>query len=177
MPKQTLPIAVDPVRFAENGTDLHGIVLIKNMPRLVPSLFSAEGEVEANVQFGIDQQGIKYLKGQIKAFLTMQCQRCMEAFVYEIISPFTYGMVTSDGEAATLPAQYDPVVVSADNLNMTDMVEEELMINLPIVPMHDPKDCKVTLPIVVVADAEAEAQAKKQHPFKVIESLKVKPTE
>jgi uncharacterized protein len=160
MSKDYLPTQVNPLRFAENATQLHGHLFIKDMQRLTPSLFKSEGEVEVRLQFGIDERGIRFLKGLAIAQLTLQCQRCMEAFVRDISGDFIYAMVS------------DPVFVIDDTLNIQDIVEEELIINLPIVPMHCSEDCKIQLPITVASEPSATQEM--DHPFKVIELLKVR---
>jgi uncharacterized protein len=174
MLNKNLPTHVDPIRFAENAADLHGTLPISAMLRLATSLANTTGDAQVHIQFGIDDR-IKFSKGRVKAELAVQCQRCLEPFVYELNSEFAFGMVATDEKAKELPAKYEPVMVSEAGLNIPEMIEEELIINLPIVLMHDPKDCKVKMPVVVLEDSET-AQPKKVNPFKVIESLKVKPT-
>jgi uncharacterized protein len=174
MLNKKLPTHVDPIRFAENATDLHGALPISNMLRLAPSLANNTGDAQVHIQFGMDDR-IRFAKGRVTAELAVQCQRCLEPFVYELNSEFAFGMVATDEKAKELPARYEPVMVSAEGLNIPEMIEEELIINLPIVLMHDPKDCKVKMPVVVLEDSET-TQPKKVNPFKVIESLKVKPT-
>jgi uncharacterized protein len=174
MSKDNLPIHVDPIRLAENSAELHGKLLVKNMPRLCSSLLNSEGEVEVHIQFGVDRQGIRNLEGQVRAILTLECQRCMEPFTYEVVSDFNYGMVNAEEDAKALPGSYDPVLVKDGRLNIQDMVEEELIVDLPIVSMHDPKDCKIQLPLEVIGDVEPLPEVEKESPFKIIESLKVK---
>jgi uncharacterized protein len=174
MLNNNLPIYVDAARFAEKAANLHGTLAIKDMPRLVSSLANQEGEVVIDANFGIDTQGIKFIKGSVKALVYVLCARCLEVFVQEIISDFSYGLVNTDAKAKKLPKHYEPVLMTDENLNVLEMVEEELIINLPIVPKHDPKSCKVKMPVVVLEDPKA-AQEMKTNPFSVIESLKVKP--
>ena len=175
MSKVNLPKQVDPIRFAENAADLHGKLLVKNMPRLVDSLRAPLGDVAVDIQFGVDRQGIRHIKGQVQTTLTLECQRCLQAFPYEIASDFSYGLVSSEDEAKLLPSSYEPVLVQDGILNIQDMIEEELIVNLPIVSMHDPDDCPVKLPLQVASDEVAAPKVAKESPFKVIESLKVKP--
>jgi uncharacterized protein len=80
--------------------------------------------------------------------------------------------VHTEKEANQLPERYDPLVVTDGALILGDMIEEELIISLPIVPMHDAKQCKATLPFE--SNLGAEAEAEKESPFKVIESLRSK---
>jgi uncharacterized protein len=174
MSKDKLPIQVDPVRLAENASDLHGKLLVKNMSRLCTSLLGTDGEVDVAIKFGVDRQGVRNIEGHVKAELTLQCQRCLEPFTYEVVSDFTYGMVNAEDDAKALPASYDPVLIKDGSLNIQDMIEEELIVNLPIVPMHNPQDCKIQLPLLVAADEESLPAVEKENPFKIIESLKVK---
>jgi uncharacterized protein len=174
MSKDKLPIQVDPIRLAENAADLHGKLPVEKMPRLCTSLLSPSGEVEVHVKFGVDRQGIRNIEGHVKAELTLECQRCLEPFMYEVVSDFTYGMINAEDDAKALPASYDPVLVKDGSLNIQDMIEEELIVNLPIVPMHDEQDCKIHLPLFVASDKEVLPMAEKESPFKIIESLKVK---
>lgn len=174
MLNKNLPTHVDLTRFAENAMELAGVLPLSEMQRLATSLLNTAGEAEVHIKFGIDERKIKFAKGQVKTELSVQCQRCLEPFKYEIISDFAFGMVDTDEKAKDLPPHYDPVLVTGDELNLADMIEEELLINLPIVLMHDPEECKVKMPVVVLEDPEA-TQPKKTNPFKVIESLKVKP--
>lgn len=171
MSKDYLPTQVNALRLAENATDMHGHLLIKSMDRLCASLYVQDGDVEVRLQFGTDPQGIRFLKGTANTRLTLQCQRCMEPFTHDIKGDFAYGIVSSEEKARQLPKRYDPIFVKDESLNIQEMVEEELILNLPIVPMHCSSDCKVQLPIVV-ADPQGDVEA--DHPFKVIELLKVK---
>jgi len=173
MTKDYLPNQVDPLRFAENAADLQGAIPLAKMERLAASLLNKEGDVNVQLKFGINKQKTRFIKGHIDALLDLQCQRCMCSFMVNIVSDFTYGIVTKDEEVKKLPENYDPLIVKNDELFIHDMIEEELIINLPIVPMHDPEICNVSLPIMV-SDPKSAGDIL-DNPFKVIESLKVKP--
>lgn len=177
MSKDNLPLQVNPIRFAENGANLRGLVLLKKMERLRPSLMGDEGQVDVTLEFGVDSQKIRYLSGHIATILKLQCQRCMEHFGYELTSDFLFGIVTNEEKVSRLPTNYDPLIVKDNNLILQDMIEEEIIINLPIVPMHEEGSCKVRLPLVIAKDPESTIDTPKENPFKIIESLKVKPKE
>jgi uncharacterized protein len=102
----------------------------------------------------------------------LQCQRCLEPFGYEIIGDFNSAILESEAEADELPDYYDPVVVEDGTLVVQDLIEDELIISLPIVPMHDLADCKVKTPNISI-DSENDFE-EKNNPFKVIEILKAK---
>lgn len=172
MSKESLPEKINPFRFAENALRLQGFYLIKDLSRLTPSLSNDEGEVQIDLTFGVDRQGIRYMKGHLETQLNLQCQRCMQPFIYGIMCDFTFGVVRTEEEAEMLPKQYDPIVVSKEALLLLDMVEDELIINLPLIPMHPPEACKIKLPLK--AKLESGSDDGRNNPFKVIESLRTK---
>lgn len=148
MSKESLPSKVDPFRFADNATCLHGFLYIKDMQRLCENLQSDKGSVEVSLQFDIDEFKIPFLKGNLESQLNLQCQRCLEVFDYKVIDDFTLGIVRTEEQANILPAHYDPLIIQGSELFIRDVIEDELIISLPIVAMHEPQDCKVKLPLM-----------------------------
>lgn len=169
MTKETLPLKIDPFRNADHSIHLHGTLPIITLVRLGASLYQKEGDIEATIDLGLDEQQICVLRGRIQANLILQCQRCMEPFNYEIISDLLMGVVKTEEEITTLPESYDPLVVKENFLSIQDLIEDELIVNLPIVPMHNAAQCKVKLPWA--AETEGLDQTV-DNPFKVVELLR-----
>src|SRR3990167_8497460 len=99
MPEKFIPEHIDPFRYAEKNLSLDGTVKIADMRRLSANLSLSDERVAVNLQFGVDEQGITFLKGHLKTKLSLQCQRCMEPLVYEIITNFVLGIVNTLDEA------------------------------------------------------------------------------
>lgn len=167
-----LPQKVDPFRFAENEVNLEGVIPLKDMERLLPSLLSDEGQVAVNLVFGIDGQGIPTVRGHYDTYFVLQCQRCMGAFKYAVSGELLLGIVAKEEDIDTLPKGYDAVISKDGSLILKDIIEDELILSLPIVFMHDATDCKVTMPLMIGSSQQAEVE--KENPFKVIELLRVK---
>lgn len=166
MEKDHLPLKVDPFRLAEHGASLHGVLPLKNMSRLCENISEQEGNVTVDMTFGVDEQGTRFIKGNLATHITLQCQRCMEFFPYEITSNFILGVVQSEEQADQLPTLYDAVLVKDGELFPSEMIEDELIVNMPIVPMHERSVCQIKFPSVPDFDAIKES------PFKVIELLR-----
>lgn len=170
MSEKFIPEHIDPFRYAEQNLHLDGAVKIMDLHRLSSLLDSSDDVVAVDLQFGRDEQGITFLKGHLKTKLTLQCQRCMEPYSYEIMSDFALGVVNTLDEANALPERYEPALAKEGNLALRELVEDEIILNLPIIPRHEPEECKVKLPL---ADSGWE-QGKGENPFRVLESLKHK---
>ena len=167
MHKDTLPTKVDPFRLADLSLGLRGTLPISKMTRLCPSLASSEGEVAVDLVFGVDEEDIRYVRGQMTTCLMLNCQRCLVPFRYEIIGNFMLGIVRTEEEADRLPKRYDPLCVPDLSLVISEVVEDELIVSLPIVPMHAVSECK--------AKQSIESHSiETDNPFGVIESLRSK---
>jgi uncharacterized protein len=165
-----LPQHINMLRLSEQTAPFHGSLLIKNMPRLAPSLYSDEGEAVVDLGLGTDEEGTRFCRVQLSAEVVLQCQRCMEPFKYGITSDFLHGVVSSEREAETLAEQYEPVIVQDGQLMVQDMIEDELILKMPIVPMHPDVECKVKLPVIDSISAKEEEAEK--NPFHVLKLLK-----
>ncbi len=170
MSEKFIPEHIDPFRYAEQGLSLDGIVKVSEMQRLGANIADHDAIVTAKLQFGRDEQQITFLHGHLETSLNLRCQRCMEPFVYEIISDFSLGIVNTLDEANALPERYEPAMAVEGSLALRDLIEDEILLNLPIIPRHEPEDCKVKLP---VADS-GEKEGKGANPFQILESLKEK---
>lgn len=169
MSEKFIPEHVDPFRYTEQNLALDGAVKLVDMQRLNASreYVAADEVVKVKLQFGVDEQGLNYLKGHLEANLHLQCQRCLGPFTYEIISDFALGIVRTLDEEKALPDQYEPAMVQEDGqLALRELIEDELILNLPIIPRHEADACQVKLP-----EAGWEA-GKIDSPFKVLQDLK-----
>lgn len=170
MSDKFIPEHIDPFRYGEQNLALSGVANIADMKRLSENLSSNKDTVTVDLQFGVDEQRTTYLKGHIEAKLSLQCQRCMEPFKYEIMSDFLLGIVSTLEKANALPEHYEPALAKEGQLALRELVEDELILNLPIIPRHEPQDCKVKLPVLDVGFE----QGGKENPFHVLKSLKDK---
>ena len=171
MHEKYIPEQVDPFRLAEQGVTLSGVSLLANMSRLEPNMRKPDTVAKAQFVFGVDEQGVCLINGHVEATLMLECQRCMEPFEYEIIADFALGVVRDLEEAKQLPEQYDPVLLQDGQLALRELVEDELILNLPIIPKHEPESCRLTLPI---RDSGWEQGEEEKNPFRVLELLKHK---
>jgi len=168
-----LPHKVDAFRFSENAIAIQGKLQIQAMPRLSAFLKEASGEVDVEMAFDVDEQGVYFVKGLFSTHLMLQCQRCLELFRYALKGEFLSGLVHTEEEIEQLPKSYDSIIVKeGEDLILQDIIEDELIVNLPIVPMHNLKDCKVKLPLTI--ESSDTRETRDENPFKVIELLRTK---
>jgi len=177
MSNARLPVHIDPFRMAETRRLLQGQIALADMARLGESLQNTTGEVSVSLEFGIDNEGIRFIHGHIQAEVGLVCQRCLELMRYPIDSEFMLGLVRSTSEAEALPSHYEPLLVDDEPLFLRDIIEDELLLALPIVAMHAPEECSVELnPTPQAEQAQEEndtGAAAGENPFAALADLKI----
>jgi len=168
--KPTLPVYLNFVQKANNGLELQGKWPISRLKRLNKALLSNQGELQADLVF--DRAGrIPFIEGHISAALQLTCQRCMQAMPYTVDNKFKLGLVLNEKQMAELPDEYEPYLVEEDNNYLADILEDELLLSLPLVAMHD-FDCSEHV-VSNSSDQKTEAKpdTEKKNPFSVLKDL------
>lgn len=171
---ERLPVHIDPIRMADTRRLLEGRIALAEMVRLGESLQDSAGEVTVSLEFGIDNEGIRFMRGRIQAEVSLECQRCLETLRFPIDSEFALAMVRSTVEAEALPSHYEPLLVEGEPLFLRDIIEDELLLALPIVPMHESDECSVGTASEQAAGGmrKDNGTAEKANPFAVLANLK-----
>ena len=143
MEKVKLPIKIDPVRCAVKRLDYEGFVERAQLERLAESVVDVQGDIEAKLSFGTDAQGLTVVEGTAHAHVKLECQRCGDPFDYHCDVEFIYTPLSPKIEEDELPDVYEPIELDENGeINLHQLLEDELILNLPIVPMHDEHECR-----------------------------------
>jgi uncharacterized protein len=165
-----LPDRLDLIATAEAGRVLRGSIAVSSLERLLPVLISDEGELQVEMELGKDPEGTRYLQGSIQGEVVLKCQRCLETMVLPLDLGFRLGLVPSEDAAAALSDWYEPLLVTAEPARIADVIAEEVLLAIPIVPRHsDRVDCQE-----FVKDYKPPVGEQRENPFAVLAGLKLK---
>ncbi|MFN3580530.1 MAG: YceD family protein [Pseudomonas sp.] len=167
-----IPAHIEPRKLVDREIVLKGTVAALKMPRLSALLDAPAGDVQVELAFARDAQGIATLHGHYQVEVALICQRCLEQVMVALDSECDVGFVASDEAAKQLPRHYEPVIVDDEPLDLHALIEDELLLALPAVPMHPMETCQHP-PGYRPDPVEPEAEkAEKPNPFSVLSSLK-----
>lgn len=169
------PQYIDPLRLARQGAQVAGRLQISELARLCEAIVDATGEVEYNLAFGRDALGTLCITGQLAADVTVRCQRCMQPMPVRLQGTVSLGIVQGEEEAKRLPGEYEPLLVSPDPLRLAELVEDEVILLLPIAPLHDDNECPTETNFSVGEDEVASAEEETPHthrPFAGLDKFK-----
>ncbi|MCX8049379.1 MAG: DUF177 domain-containing protein [Methylohalobius sp.] len=94
-------------------------------------------EGAAKVELTFSQIGkVVAVTGRVEADLEVVCQRCLEPVRIEVRAVVNLGVVTSIAEGDMLPEPYEPLLLEEEKLRFSDIVEDELILAIPVVPRH-----------------------------------------
>jgi len=174
MQKVKLPLTVDPVKDAQRRLDYQGYYAANQLSRLAESVSKVLSDAQVTLSFYIDPQKLVVMKGQVQVDVELDCQRCGEPFKQTLECHFMYSPVANWDQADDLPEIYEPIEFNEfGEIDLLGAVEDELILALPLVPMHSSEHCEVSVAEQVFGELPEEL-AKKPNPFAVLANLKQK---
>jgi len=162
-----LPSTIKPLKLARQQGKLKGFMPLTQLPALLADGSEPEGRVEADLQ--LEMQGRwPVLHGVANASLKMQCQRCLDAVVVPLHADISLGFVQSEEALEQLPENLEPFLLEEEEIPLADVLEQELILALPIVAYHP--ECQHAP--YESGEEVTETADEKPNPFKVLEQLK-----
>lgn len=133
------PNRIDPRSAAEQKKRVEGNIPPSLLQRMLGAVSKLE-DVTADLSFFRDEQGRYRVTGSVQARAQMQCQRCMQDYQIQVDTPVEAAIVWSDEQARQLPAELDPWVAE-QHLDLIAAIEDELLLSLPTMPVHELDEC------------------------------------
>ncbi len=167
-----LPRRVDALKACAQSASYGGVIMPEELPRLSAAVVSIRREVAAKLDFFRDESGYRVMSGELDALVSVECQRCLSAFDYDLHAQMELSIVVSETQLESLPKDSEGWLLEEDGeADLYEAVEEELLLALPIVAYHDQADC--------LAQGQystgdfVEPVAEKKNPFAALGSLKL----
>lgn len=152
------PDWVHPLKAAQARREFSGSVRLSRLTRVL-DLIEAPGEDEIafEIAFALDDQGQATAQVRVHGTVALICQRTLKPYRQQLDSHSFIGIVSDESAADGLPGDYEPLVLPDQRLSLEDLVAEELLLALPLVP-RAPESTPVGV-------AEAAPEPDTQRPF------------
>ena len=166
-PPWSKPLEVD--RLSEAEADVDFAVPLAELPRLA-QLAGLAGEVRGRAHFR-RAAGIPVAELTFSGTAHLVCQRCLGTLDVEVEAETQVGLVATEADVSRVPEELEPVLAPEGRISVGELVEEELLLTLPIVPLHaEGAECQVA-PAVAALATEAAARGETQKPFAQLAEL------
>lgn len=173
-----LPIKVNVFHSAKKRLDYIGVYSAEQMTRVAEAVVRIDSHVDLSLSFTLDDQGFIVIKSTVRAKVILLCQRCSSTFPHYIharycLSPVVNKKNGSDTWIKTFPSAYDPIDINEfGEIDLLEIVEDEIILSLPIIPIHESKNCNVSTTEIIFGELKEEK--KQSNPFKKLKNLKKK---
>ena len=135
---------IDSLQFAKSGASRSGELGAEQLPRLHEILAPDYAAVQYQL-LGCVSAGRPSLHMKVRARVQQVCQRCLENFTAEIEVDESLVLARDEAELERWEEQ-DPmldVVVAEPRMNVAALIEDEVLLALPVAPRHPEGSCGV----------------------------------
>jgi DUF177 domain-containing protein len=159
---------LDALGLARNGAVVEREFPVADFARLRDRLADATGTARVRAAFREIGRWPAAELG-VEADVVLTCQRCLKPMPRRLASESQ--LVFADEGSAGLPEGYEAVEGDPQALDLAPLVEDELLLALPIIPQHaEGETCALPSTAGKAADAAAEAGAMRR-PFAGLKDL------
>ena len=173
MSNASIPPHVDPRKLADRGATREGALPLASLTRLCEPLVETDGVVRAKLVFDREERRVAVIRSELSVEVKMICQRCLEPATFVIDSECSYLVVKDDSADRAVPQGYEALEVGEEPLDLLTLIEDELLLALPIVPVHDPEECQQ--PAGLDEPELEQGEETRPNPFSVLAQLKRDP--
>jgi uncharacterized protein len=132
----------DSLQFAKSRENLDGVLRFDELPRLHDSLRPDDNAVQYRIS-GVSLRGRPALRVQVEATIWLTCQRCMSVYPEMLVLDTVLPVARNDAEMLQWELS-DPlldILVADPLLDVAALVEDEILLSLPTVPLHPDGGC------------------------------------
>jgi DUF177 domain-containing protein len=160
--------SINPLRLAKSREQIKGSLQLDSLERLKGVLLENKGDLQYSLSFDFDESGTCIVESVIDTRLMLECQRCLKPVAIDIHKSSLLGVVKEKDEINTLAKEYEPLQMDEESIFLENLVEDELLLALPISPLHAGEDCSGKK-VLDRINADAKPQ-----PFAALAALKKK---
>lgn len=137
----------DAFEVSAAGADLGGEIDARSLPRAAELLAAGAEAVPLawRITGGRDALGRPLLSVRLDGAVPLVCQRCLQKFVATLAQQTGLLLARDEAELARLDAEETEVVLANTTLDPRNLVEDELLLSLPLSPRHGEEECAAAL--------------------------------
>jgi uncharacterized protein len=123
-------------KLADSRAAFEFEIAVAELPDIPPEFGTGNGLVQAQVRFG-RERGFAVADVELRAQLQVICQRCMAPMPLSVQTHSPVLVVETEREAEDAPAGWETFLAPEGRLSLAALVAEEVLLAIPIVPLHD----------------------------------------
>ena len=130
------PLVIDAQVLAHSGLVWEYTFNDRRFPRLHDMALSDTPVMVARLQFAI-LAAKPVIHGQVHGTVEVVCQRCMQPMQQRVDERFDLMVIDSEAELEQVPESLEAWIVNASRLDAAALIEEQVLLALPLIAKHD----------------------------------------
>ena len=122
--------------LADREAVLSGEIELRQLTRLREIVHSASGSIRTNLKFHRQVNSFVTVDLTFETALELICQRCLEPLVQDVSEQVSLKLLEPGSMSREVTKKDEAVVLTDGKLNPAALLEDELILSLPIVPRH-----------------------------------------
>ena len=163
---KSLPGQLKLFNFAKKEISLSGIYQIFDFPKISEIASNKKDNVRVDLSFYLKNNKTPCVDGIIQLDIVLACQRCLEDLSIELKVNFNLAFVRHNQESKELDSHYEIYVIEEEELATHDLISDEILLSIPMVPMHD-YDC------IKEINEQEIVERKSENPFAILKEIKI----
>ena len=142
------PNEIDPQRFCKLAQTWEVDASLSQFPRLVPEF--THGQLFCRISGRTDQHSGCVLRVEIRGEVGLTCQRCLSGLTHEVAIACDVYLAANEAELERRSSEVESgadVILRSAKMSLVELIEEEVLLGLPLAPMHPPGVC--VMPAVI----------------------------
>ena len=126
---------VNALELAGRAASIERDVVLAQLPRLIDAGALEGTRVSGELRFGLFE-GRATVEAHVSGTVMLSCQRCLEPLAVTVVEAAPLIVLATHEDA--VPAGFDPILGNAERLPVIEVIEEQLLLGLPLVATHPP---------------------------------------
>jgi uncharacterized protein len=160
---------VNAVELAGRAATLERRLGLSQLPRLVEAGALEGTQVHARLEFGTFEGRAK-IEVRVEGEVFLACQRCLKPCACALDEEASLVVVANDADEL-VPGGYEPLLGDAERLSVVEVIEEQVLLGLPLVPMHATAAACGAADAALAAIEDEPAAEETQRPFANLREL------
>ena len=163
---KSLPDQLKLFNFAKKEISLSGLYQISDFPRITEIASNKKDNVRVDLSFYLKNNKTPCVDGIIQLDIVLTCQRCLDDLSIALKVDFNLAFIRNNQESEELDSHYEIYVIEEEKLATHDLISDEILLSIPMVPMHD-YDCTKE------SNEQEIVEGKSENPFAILKKIKI----
>jgi len=163
---KSLPSQLKLFDFAKKEISLSGIYKISDFPKISEISSNKKDNLRVDLSFYLKNNKTPCVKGIIELDIELECQRCLDDLSIALKVNFNLSFVRHGEEFEELDLHNDIYVIEEEELAIHDLIADEILLSIPMVPIHD-YEC------IKEFNEQEIVEEKSENPFAILKKIKI----